>query len=110
MAIYATTSGLLKDTVVHSTRSLATESAQELTVDHPLWWILVYWGIFTGLILISCYLALVDFRYIRLQYTLEKRRIFGRTVGDAEFRDSLLHRGADDNPEESEEPQQRDSS
>ena len=109
MAVYAAVSGLLRDTALHSTRRLAPESAQELTVEHPLWWILVYWGMFAALILLSCYLAVVDIRYIRLQYALEKRRIFRRTVGDAEFRDSLLQKEKGKKREDSKEHSRRDT-
>lgn len=109
MVAYSMASGLLRDTVLHSTQRLAAESAEELTAEFPLWWILVYWGIFSGLILLSCYLALVDFRYIRLQYALERRQIFSRTVGDAKFRASLSEKEKDKKREGFEEQQGRDS-
>ena len=109
MAAHSMASGLLRDTVLRTTQRLVPESAEELTAEFPLWWILVYWGIFSGLILLSCYLALIDFRYIRLQYALERRQIFSRTVGDAKFRASLSKKEKDKKREGFEEQQGRDS-
>ena len=49
----------------------------------------VYWGGFLLLLLIALYAALLDLRYIRLQYLLGQREIFQETLGSEEFRATL---------------------
>jgi len=56
--------------------------------DRPLlfvaWWAAV--AVFLGL---SVIVALLDIRYIRLRYLLEKRQAFLETLGDRQLRESL---------------------
>jgi len=49
----------------------------------------VYWGIFALLLLIAVYMALLDLRFIRLQYVLAQRKLFADTLGSEEFRREL---------------------
>lgn len=48
-----------------------------------------YWLVFLVLLIVSLYLAFVDFRYIRLQARAEERRIFLETLGNEEFRKQI---------------------
>lgn len=51
--------------------------------------LLVYWGIALLLLCGALYMALLDVRYIRLQYLLSQREIFLETLGSEEFRTQL---------------------
>ncbi|MBP8128026.1 MAG: hypothetical protein KA184_00485 [Candidatus Hydrogenedentes bacterium] len=51
--------------------------------------LLVYWGIFLLCLIVAFLMALLDMRYIRVQYALEQRRIFVETLGSKAFRESL---------------------
>ena len=88
MALYAALSNILRDTVIHIATLSGLEPELEATTSVPV--LVVYWGVFGLLIAVSIFLAIVDLRYIRLQYLVEKREIFGRTVGDETFRRSLI--------------------
>ncbi|MBI2433825.1 MAG: hypothetical protein HYV26_13240 [Candidatus Hydrogenedentes bacterium] len=55
----------------------------------PVWLLAAYWGVFLLLLLLALYLALVDLRFIRLQYLLGRREIFYDTLGSEEFRQAL---------------------
>ena len=48
-----------------------------------------YWGGFLLLFLASVYIAVLDIRYIRMQYAVERRNLFRQTIGEQEFRQSL---------------------
>ena len=48
-----------------------------------------YWGLFSFLLFLSLYMALLDYRYIRLQYRLAEREAFKSTLGSHEFRGAL---------------------
>jgi len=58
-------------------------------VQTPLYCFL-YWGIFVVLLAVSFYVVVLDVRYIRLLYALEKRELFLQTLGDEEFRKHLI--------------------
>jgi len=47
---------------------------------------LIYWGLVFFLLVFAIYCALVDFRFIRVQYTVEQRDLFHATLGAEEFR------------------------
>jgi hypothetical protein len=49
-----------------------------------------YWGVFLVLIIVSVFIAILDIRYIRLQYALGQRELFRQTLGDAEFRQAII--------------------
>lgn len=57
---------------------------------NPLWWLVVYWGSFVLCLLIAMYCALLDLKYIRLQYFLQERQIFEETLGNPEFREAIV--------------------
>jgi len=58
-------------------------------LDSPILCIL-YWGVFLALMALTFLIVWLDVRYIRLQYALERRNVFRETLGDEEFRKSLL--------------------
>ena len=55
-----------------------------------LWFCVGYWALFAFLFVISIYFVALDLRYIRLQYTVEKRELFRQTIGNEEFRRDLI--------------------
>ncbi len=70
---------------------------QYLVQDRPsLAVLVVYWGLFLLLLLLSLYIVLLDIRYIRLQYALERREAFLRTLGSEELRKIMQARQARD--------------
>jgi len=52
----------------------------------------VYWGVFLLLLLVALYVVLLDIRYIRLQYAIERRDAFLRTLGSEELRKAISAR------------------
>lgn len=50
---------------------------------------IAYWGIFLLALLSAVYVALLDLRYIRLQYTLGERELYNDTLGAEELRTAL---------------------
>ena len=50
---------------------------------------LIYWGIFGIALFLSLYMALLDYRYIRLQFKLAEREAFHDTLGTESFRSTL---------------------
>lgn len=59
---------------------------------------MAYWGVFIVLFLVSLFIVWLDVRYIRLEYVAGKRTLFRQTLGQEDFRKSLLERRA--SPEE----------
>lgn len=91
MALYAVYSGLLRQSVLHAAAWFSPEVAEGLPPAPSGLFHFLYWFFFALLILVALYMALLDIRYIRLQYHLEKREIFGKTLGDKEFRRAILN-------------------
>ena len=62
-----------------------------VTVDRndPWWFIIGYWSVFLLALVVALYMALIDFRYIRLLYLLEERQIFENTLGSEDFGKTL---------------------
>lgn len=60
----------------------------------------VYWAVFLLLLLIALYVVLLDIRYIRLQYAIERRDAFLRTLGSEELRKAVLARRSGGNGKE----------
>ena len=88
MAVYAVSSTMARDTLIHVARS-AAESRMDLVPTIPAWACLLFWVVFGLLLLVTSYIALLDMRFIRLQYALEKRALLQESWGDDEFRDML---------------------
>jgi hypothetical protein len=91
MALYAVSSGLLRRSVLHVAAWSSPEAAESLPPGASGQFHFLYWSFFALLILVALYMALLDIRYIRLQFLLEKREIFGKTLGDKEFRRAILN-------------------
>ena len=89
MAAYAVSTDILRESALYFV-SIAYDEARESADTQAASGHFVFWGLFVFLILASVYLAMLDMRYIRLQYLLQKREIFGQTLGDSAFRESLL--------------------
>ena len=89
MAAYAVSTDILRESARYFV-SIAYEEARESADAEAASGHFVFWGLFVFLILASVYLAMLDMKYIRLQYVLQKREIFGQTLGDSVFRQSLL--------------------
>jgi len=49
----------------------------------------LYWIVFCVVFFLAIAMALLDLRYIRMEYAMAKREIFRETLGDEEFRRSL---------------------
>jgi hypothetical protein len=56
----------------------------------PVWAMLVYWGFFLLLLLMTLYIALLDIRFISAEYAIMRRELFKETLGDEELRKALL--------------------
>jgi hypothetical protein len=89
MAVYSASTDILRESALYLA-SIAYEEARESAKAEAASGHFVFWGIFVLLIGASLYLAILDMRYIRLQYLSQKREIFGQTLGDSGFRESLL--------------------
>ena len=81
MAVYAVAGGVLRDSAIHLARFAPEDAAEQTTASRPGIFCLVYWLVFSLLILMSLYLALLDIRFIRLQYALEKQALIRASLG-----------------------------
>lgn len=96
MAIYAVATDVLRDTILHALNLFGVEPTNSGALPNTAAWLVtVYWTLFFVLIAMALYCALLDLRYIRMRYAMEKREIFRRTVGDKEFREALLQRDSE---------------
>lgn len=50
---------------------------------------LAYWCIFLVIFLFTIWMAIIDIRYIRMEYALGKKEIFKQTLGEEGFREAL---------------------
>ena len=82
MAVYSIPGGILRDSVIYAARFVSSEIGPEVETTHAWPFCVLYWGIFSVTILVSLYLALLDIRYIRLNYALEKQKLFQKTMSD----------------------------
>ena len=48
-----------------------------------------YWGVFLAALLVALYMALLDLRYVRMQYSLGEKELFEDTLGSEDFRTVL---------------------
>lgn len=53
---------------------------------------LAYWVVFLIALLIALYMALVDLRYTRMQYSMGEKELFEETLGSEELRTALRER------------------
>lgn len=52
--------------------------------------VLVFWAIFLLSLLVTLYMVLLDFRYIRMEYKIRERALFEETLGNESFRREML--------------------
>lgn len=90
MSFHAVNSGFLGQTIRHVVHLFNEDAARAPSSSGLVHFI--YWSIFLLIILTAMYMAVLDFRYIRVQFVVEKRSIFGRTLGSEEFRKSLAQK------------------
>ena len=69
------------------------------TLNQPWWYIAGYWGLCLLFLLVSLYVVVLDIRYIRMMYAIERREVFRQTLGSKEFREELLKDGETDSGE-----------
>ncbi len=61
--------------------------------------LVAYWGFFFLFLLVTLYMVLLDFRFIRMEFKMGERALFEDTLGSEDFRKNL--RAAQNDPEES---------
>ena len=61
-----------------------------LTAGAGIGFLAAYWGLCLAALLGALFCVLLDLRYIRAEYALERREIFQDTLGDENFRAALL--------------------
>jgi nitrate/nitrite transporter NarK len=81
MAVFSIPSEILRHTIY---KVLAPFNDKvEVPSDAASWWLIVpYWLVFSAVIVVALYLAFLDIRYIRLQFAVEKRKLFEETMRD----------------------------
>lgn len=85
MAVYSVFGGILRDSVIYMSRMFSEQIAEEAIVDSSFLFCSLYWSIFMLLILSSLYMAVLDIRFIRLQFALGKQALMKESVGKATF-------------------------
>jgi len=80
LAIGSVPTGVLRSTVIHGTRLFYDDVPDTVVPNAPLLLCIAYWAVFAAAFGASLYFAVLDIRYIRLQYALEKRRLFEQSL------------------------------
>lgn len=93
MAVYAVAGGVLRDSVTHLSRFVSEDAVEQTTAGRPGLFCLVYWLMFSLLILISLYLAVLDIRFIRLKFALEKQALVRENLARSSHRDPSRDEG-----------------
>ena len=92
MAVASVPSGVLHDTVVHVVRLTGRELPETVTYSIAAWVCLAYWLVWLAALLSAVYMAILDFRFIRLRYALESQVLFRQSLGD-ELSERVLRKG-----------------
>lgn len=74
---------------ISAAAAMAWYGGGEMTKETSRLYLLLYWSVFFLFFLVALYMALLDIRYIRLQYLLGQRDLFKDAVGDENFRRAL---------------------
>ena len=82
MALYAVPGDVLRDSVIHLAQFISGEATGDVEPGRPALFCLLYWAVFALLICLALYLAMVDMRFIRLQYALEKKKLFQESMSE----------------------------
>jgi len=88
MAIYAVTTDVLRDTLIYMVR-IFSDPANELNPMHSWWFCIAYWMIFGTCLFATLYIAVLDIRYIRMQFAMEKQALVKQSWEDEGFRKIL---------------------
>lgn len=79
---------------------LAWNGAEQFNAPQSTLYLLGYWGLFLLLLVVAVYTAVLDLRYIRMQYALGQRELFQQTIEDEAFRAALASHQSQSTPEE----------
>lgn len=91
MAIVSVPTGILHDTVVHAVRVSGGELPKDVSFSTPAVVCAAYWFIWIAALLAALFMAILDVRHIRLEYTLEKQALLRESLGDG-LAESLVRR------------------
>jgi uncharacterized membrane protein len=70
---------------------MAWFGADDLRTINQSWWYMAgYWGLCLLFLVAALYVVLLDIRYIRMLYAIERREVFLQTLGSKEFREEIL--------------------
>lgn len=93
MAVYAATTGMLVASARHVAALFADDASMQGEGTSGFFHV-CYWSFFAAMIGAALYAALLDLRFVRARYYVERREIFRRTLGDKRFRKSLQKRSS----------------
>lgn len=85
LAILAVSTDVLRDSIL-SVALLFSDKTADTSPAFPIFVYFAYWGFFVLALLVAFYMVMLDLRYIRLDYVLEKRRLMKDSWEDEEFR------------------------
>lgn len=68
---------------------MAYYGSTHVTIAAPRLFFAAYWLGFLLLFAVAIYMVLLDLRYIRLQFLLEERELFVKTMADEEIRQAI---------------------
>lgn len=88
MAIYAAMTDLMRDTLIFILRPFS-EPTDELNPAYALWFCVAYWTIFGACLFVTLYIAVLDIRYIRMQFAMEKKALVKQSWENEDFRKIL---------------------
>ena len=88
LAVYAAGTDLLRDSLIHIVL-LFSEPTNELRPTHSFLFCFAYWLIFGICIFVTLYIAVLDIRYLRMQFAMEKRALTKQSWESPEFRKIL---------------------
>lgn len=98
MAVASVPTEVLRDSVVHVVRMSGGDIPEDVTWSTPAFVCAMYWLIFALALLTALYMAVLDMRFIRLNFALERHALFRHALGD-DLSESLLRRGKPKSPE-----------
>ncbi len=82
MAIASVPSHVLHDTAVHAFQLAGRQIPDTVNYSISVWVCLAYWLVWLSAILSAVYMAILDFRFIRLRYALETQALFRQNLAD----------------------------
>lgn len=82
LALGSVWSSILRDTAIHTVSIFSVELPDGVAAQTPILVCAVYWLVFLVALVVALYMAVLDIRYIRLQYALEQRQLYQSSLGD----------------------------